>query len=182
MARNFEVTATPPSTDCLKQDIIDAIEQVTPLAAVCDAATLEINNSLFQAMLNVPRWQKVGDALDYADFSYAGVQKSVKLFTLSAKGVIHAVKIKHSTKFAGTGITSLKLSVGITGALTKYCADHDALATVGDAVFTLAKEVQGETHNATGTDIYVTADALGANLDALAAGVVDVWVMHSATL
>jgi hypothetical protein len=182
MARNFEVTATPPSTDCTKQDLVDAMEQMNPLAAVVDLATLEVIAGKIQAMLNVPRWQKVGDALDYADFSDASIQKSVKLMTLSAKGVIHAVKIKHSTAFAGGAVSSVRLSVGVTTNMTKYAAAHDAMVAVSDTAFTLASETKGETHESAGTDIYVTADAQGANLDALTAGVVDVWVMHSATL
>jgi hypothetical protein len=171
-----------PTTDCAKQDVVDAIEQTEPLDALVDLATLYILANKICAMLNVPRWQKVGAALGYASFSDASTSKSVALFTLSAKGVIHAVKIKHSTAFAGTGILTVKMSVGIAGATAKYGAPLDVMQAVGDMAFGFNHEVGAETHNATGTGIVVTAEATGANLDQLTAGVVDVWVLHSATL
>lgn len=182
MSNNLAVTQALPATACTRQNIYDLINTANPGADLPDDATIEIIANQLAATLNVPRWVKVGDAVEHTDLQAAAENNTYSLFTLPGKGVIHAVKIKASTAFAGTGITSYKLSVGIVGALTKYAAPFDVLQAVGDDVFAFNHEQGAETHDAAGKGIVLSAVSEGADLDQSSAGVVDVWVLYSKTI
>lgn len=127
---------------------------------------------------SLPRWFKVGNALSYTSFSAAATTKTNTLFTLPAGGIIHDIKAKTSTAFVGTAISALTFSVGLTGTHDKYATAFDALAAVSATQFELSDGIGTESHTAD-VNITITADATGANLTALTAGVVDVWALVS---
>jgi hypothetical protein len=108
----------------------------------------------------------------------AAMANDIQLFSLAAAGVIHAIKIKHSILFAGTGITDYKISVGITGTLAKYASAFDVDTAVSATNFQLTSTVGSENHGAA-TSIRVAATSTGANLDQSTAGSVDIWVLTS---
>jgi len=177
----LQTTETLPATSCTREDIYSLIESVIPLVAITDDESLTVLNNQIRAATRVPRWQKVGAAVDYEDLAASALTNDIELFTLPGAGVIHAVKIKHSTAFSGGALSSYKLSVGIAGNLVKYAAPFDVFQAVGDTAFGLNHEFGGETHDAGGTSIRLAAESIGANLDAATAGVVDVWVLWSVT-
>lgn len=129
--------------------------------------------------LNVPCWTKY--TFTFSDFSTAATTNSITLFSLRAGGVIHAVKIKHSTAFSGGAIASYTVEAGIAGNTTKYAPAFDVFQATGATTYAITNDGFGESHTAS-TTIQITATSTGANLDAATAGSVDVWVLASAAV
>lgn len=107
----------------------------------------------------------------------AGLANNITLFTLPAGAILEDVKIKHSTAFAGAGITAYTVSVGITGNLAKYASAFDVLQAVAATTMQVSSGTFTESHTAT-TAVKIAAESLGGNLDASTAGSVDVWVRY----
>lgn len=125
---------------------------------------------------NAPSWEKFTKS--YADFVSAGYSNTITLFTLPAGGVIHGVKIKHSTAFSGGSITGYTLVVGVDGALAKYASPFDVRQSPGDDIFEMALGFFSESH-ANATLVRVTATSVGDTLNMGTQGVVDIWVLKS---
>jgi hypothetical protein len=121
-------------------------------------------------------WTKY--TVTYSDLSAASTTNDVELFSLPAGGVIHGVKIKHSTAFSGGSISAFTVSVGITGTLAKYASAFDVFQAVGNTTQQISSTVGTENHGAS-TSIKIAATSTGANIDQATAGIVDVWVMWS---
>lgn len=126
----------------------------------------------------VPIWVKVGNGLSHTAFQTAATTLSITLFTLAAAGLIHAVKIKHSTAFGGGAITAYTLSVGIAGTVAKYATAFDVFQAVSNTAFQTSS-VLGSENNGAGTAILVTATSTTANLNASTSGIVDIWALLS---
>lgn len=124
---------------------------------------------------SVPTWTKVTKT--YSDLATAATTNTITLATLPAGGVVHAVKVKHSTAFAGGSITSYTVAVGITGDTDKYALAYDVFQAVGASTYQLSSVLGGESHTAT-TDLKLTATA-SHDLDTATAGSVDVWLLIS---
>lgn len=127
-----------------------------------------------------PMWVKVGVAIPFQIFQTAATTINVNLFTLPIGGIIHGVKIKHSTAFAGTSITAVTLSVGIAGTVAKYASAFDVFQAVSGTAFQLSNTFGAESMTAT-TQMTATMTSTGANLSSLTAGTVDIWALMSAT-
>lgn len=123
----------------------------------------------------VPTWVKV--TKDYSDLATAAPTNTITLTTLPAGGVVHAVKIKHSTAFSGGSITSYTVEVGITGDTDKYALAYDVFQATGAATYQLSAVLGGESHTAT-TDLKLTATA-SHDLDTATDGAVDIWLLLS---
>ncbi len=67
-----------------------------------------------------PQWQKVTKT--YSDLSTAGLTNNITVYTLAANEYIHDCLIVPTVAASGGIIASYTLSLGITGALTKYLA------------------------------------------------------------
>lgn len=129
----------------------------------------EVNSS-------VPRWIKVTKS--YTDFSTAATTNNIEVYSLPAGGIIHAVKIKHSTPFTGGAISAYTISVGITGTLNKYANAFNVFQAAGGTVFQLSTTVGSEDHGSA-TSIKAAAASTSANLNAATAGSVDIWLLVS---
>jgi len=62
----------------------------------------------------------------------AAALQSLTLFPLAAGEIIHAIKQKHSTAFAGGAITAATSEVGIAGSLPRYCPRFNIFQAVAD--------------------------------------------------
>ena len=184
MANNLEVTGSLPETGCTRADIETLIETVNPTSSIVDGSTLKVASNQLAVEVSVPRWQKW--TLDYTDFATAALTVQAALFTLQDRGVIHGVKCKHSTAFAGPSLKKATVSVGIAAEPAKYMAPHDVKQAVADDVYQLNMSADGEQHTGTGlgagTGIVVQLNLIGTNGNSLTAGELDVWVLWSATL
>lgn len=126
--------------------------------------------------LSVPRWRKF--TFDYTDLAAAATANDIELYSLPAGGIIHAVKIKHSTAFSGGTLSAYTVSVGIAGNLTKYASAFDVFQAVGNTTFQLSNSFGSENHGAA-TSIRIEATSVGDDLDNATAGEVDVWLLVS---
>jgi len=116
----------------------------------------------------------------YTAFSaFAAVTGDVELFSLPASGIIHMVKVKHSTGFVAGSQTTCLASVGVSGNLAKYHPVYQIDATanpVSDTTFNLNNVMGSENHGAVASiRIALTSNV---NLNTLSAGSVDVWVWY----
>ena len=126
----------------------------------------------------VGQWVKVGSAIPYTSFQTASTTNSIALFTLAAGEIVHAVKIKHSTAFAGGAIATCTLSVGKSGENDRYASAFSVMGAVSATNYFIDQRMVGESHTAT-TAVTATMVSTGANLSALTAGVVDIWAYLS---
>lgn len=147
-----------------------------PSSALAGGLSLNSFNDVTD-LTNVPTWLKVGTRT-YENFSAAALTSSLTLFALAPMGLIQAVKIKHSTAFAGGAIASYTVSVGIVGTVAKYAAAFDVFQAVSGTAFQLSATAGSESHTAA-VAITITATSTVANLDAATAGAVDVWALLS---
>lgn len=149
--------------------------QVNGGVVFASGLTLNTNNDV-STVGNLPTW--IEFTVTHAMLQFASLTNDIELFSLPAGYVIHAVKIKHSIAFTGTGITGYTLSLGIVGNLTKYTSAFDVFQSVGGTVQQLSDTVQTENNDAV-TSIRLAATSVGANLDQSTAGTVKIKVLVS---
>jgi len=137
-------------------------------SAAAQVATLGLSSA--------PIWLKMTKA--HTDLQAAALTNDIEILSLPAGAVIHAVRIKQSTAFAGTLISAYTLSVGIVGTLNKYASAFDVFQAVADTTFQVSSTVGSENYGAA-TSIRLAATSVGANLDQSTAGAVDVWILTS---
>lgn len=107
--------------------------------------------------------------VSYSSVQTAGTSNVVSLFNLPAGFVLMGLNIKHSTVFAGTSITDVKGSIGITGDASKFILDFDLDQSVSDSAFEL--EMPNYIASwASDTAINLRVVSTGANLSALSQG------------
>lgn len=120
---------------------------------------------------SLSRWRKY--TVGFALLSVAGLTNSALAFTLPAKGVIHAAHADVSAAFAGTGILSLAVTLGDAGNNARYLASFTMLST---GLLTPAAGIWIPSMSAT-TDVKAYATAVGANLNLLSQGSLDLYVL-----
>lgn len=178
-----DVRVAAAGSDVGTRNRVNFVDGVTIDFAVTDDAVgdeVDVTAEIAAAVLaGIPRWTKY--SITHTQLQAAAMANDIELLSLPAGGIIHAVKIKHSTAFAGTGITDYNLSVGIVGHLTKYAVVFDVDSAVSNTNLMLAGVMNTENHGAA-TSIRLSATSTGANLDQSTAGAVDVWVLASAAV
>jgi hypothetical protein len=113
--------------------------------------------------------------LTYADLTTAGTTQEVALFTLPAAGKILGTFIKQSVKFSGGSLSTMTVSVGITGTTTAFSTTHDIFAAVADTAC-----LETSQFKATGLAAKaVVAEFTGShNVNTATAGSVDIYVCY----
>lgn len=101
----------------------------------------------------------------YADLQTAGTSNTANALVMPARSMVLGAKLRVATAFAGSGITSCALDLGITGTATKYISALDGTTTGSDSDFTGYAESDSST-----VQTVVQATSGGANLDQLTAG------------
>jgi len=134
-------------------------------------------NLLRAAGLSVGAWKKY--TVTHTQLQTAGLTNNIELLSLAAFERIGGVWLKHSTAFAGAGITAYGLTVGIASTLDKFAGSFDVLQATGDTVSETNSLTDVESI-AGATSIKIAATSVGANLDQSSAGSVDIWVWVSA--
>lgn len=121
-----------------------------------------------------PKWIKITKV--YSDFSTAGLTNDIEIYSLPAKGVIHAVQIYAPTLFSGGTIATYTLSVGINGNLVKYNAAANVFtgATLPAVTATTGVESMGSV-----TSIRAAAISTVGLLSAATAGAVSFYLLVS---
>lgn len=128
---------------------------------------------------SVPSWTKY--SVNYSQFAIASTSNSITLFSLPAAGVIHAIKIKHSTSFKGGAITAYTLDVSSAASNPGlYASPYDVFQVAVSTAFQMSLDVHSE-NNSNAVNVLVRAAATGANLTSANQGAADIWVMTSIT-
>lgn len=143
-----------------------------------DTPASQVGAGSVSLLTPVPTWIKVGVGITATALAAAALTNSITLFSLIPGGVIHAVKIKHSTAFGGGLIAAYTVSVGIAGTLAKYAPAFDVFQAPGATVMENSF-IGGSENQATAVNILLSAFSVGANLDQATAGVVDIWALLS---
>jgi hypothetical protein len=127
---------------------------------------------------NDPEW--ISFTIPYTSVQTAALTNAITLYTLPAKGVVHAVKQKHSTAFTGGAIATCTSQIGITGTPAKYAAAFNIFQAPADTA--AAKQITGTIgieSDVTTTPIILTATSTVANLSALTQGSLTVSLLVS---
>lgn len=128
MADNFEVDEILPELGCTRADFYAMLGTLIPKADLVNSDSLQVLSDKITAGDRLPFWRKY--TVGFAALQLASLNNNVELFQLPAGGVLHAVKVKHSTAFAGTAITDVKLAVGLSLTLGKFVDVFDVDSAV----------------------------------------------------
>lgn len=118
---------------------------------------------------DVPVCQKY--TVNETDLTAAATTEDETLFNLPARGKIVGAGVKHSTAFAGTGITAVTVSVGDSSGTTFYTAAFDIFQAVADTTFQDTSLFKSSTYVA--RDVLARFTCTGGNCNAMTAGEVD---------
>lgn len=119
-----------------------------------------------------PKWRKY--PVDYTEFASASLTATYTLFTLPAKGIIHAAFINPTVSFTGGIVASSTMSVGTAGSPTKYYTPV--------SVFTVSLQApqanMGIESMSGGTAIIATLTTTVGLANALTQGAADIYILH----
>lgn len=118
-------------------------------------------------------WTKY--TVTHDDLSAAALTQDVTLLELAIKGLIEGVIIKSKTAFSGGSVSSLLFDLGISGDESRWVTDYDGMAAVSNTNFEAITVLDVLSFTAE-TDIVLKATAVGANLSALTAGELEIWI------
>lgn len=138
------------------------------LTALAQEIAVNLGNGLVGKKFTIPYTELTG---------VADTTATVPLFTLPAGAHVVSARQKHSQAFAGTSITDMSCVVGKAGTTNWLLTDLDIDAAVAD---TTLVQVNGHptTSGHAAVAIIATIGSTGANLSALTAGSVDIWIYY----
>lgn len=112
-----------------------------------------------------------------ADISALGAATSgsIPLFTLPAGGVITFTKVKHSAPVVGASVSAATAQVATSN--NTYGTAFNVFQASGAEVFDFSGTAKKENHS-TGTVVNLSVTSTGANLSAVTAGTIQVWVEY----
>lgn len=132
----FAKTMELPETDCTRQDIYNLMESLDPTADLVNTDVLNVLGQKITAGDRLPYWRKY--SVSHAALQTGALTNNIEVFQLPAGGVLHGLKVKHGTAFAGTGITDYKVDIGVTGTLAKFISAFDVDSAVSDSNLRMA--------------------------------------------
>lgn len=139
-----------------------------------DISARELTVTGVSQAVGLPIWKNY--TISHTELQAAATTNDIQLLSLPAKGVIHAVIIKHNTAFSGGAISAYTVSVGISGNLTKYASAFNVFQATGDTVAQSTNVLDVENFGSA-TSIRISATSVGANLNASTAGSVTISVL-----
>lgn len=136
----------------------------------------ELNTNFSTIRDGAPFWQKY--TVSYSSFSALGAVATgaVTLVSLTAGEVVNAVMVKHTTALSGGAISAAIARVGKTGTDDYYTDDFNVFQAVAS---TAAQKTGALNCEFSSTTLILTVSLTGANLSALAAGSIDVYVQKN---
>lgn len=114
--------------------------------------------------------------IPYTSFTAAALTQTIEFFILPAKGVIEAVMLKSTTAFSGPSLTAYAALIGIAGDTGKYSNSYDVFAAVNAANYQSFTASHSVEDFVAATSIKITATSVGANLNTVTAGALEVYV------
>lgn len=112
----------------------------------------------------------------FGDFSFAGLERNIEIFSLPAGYEISKILMRHETAWAGPGIAEVEVELGIVTELDRYVFQpFDIFQAVGDKI--LSHNVINKVEDFVNvTSIRSNIRSVGANLDQLNAGDIDYYI------
>ncbi len=110
----------------MREDIYALVENLRPSGDLVDGSTVVVSANKLAMAAGVPRWRKF--AVTHAQFQASLYTNDFELVSLEPGGIVHAVKVKHSTAFAGSGFSAYTLSVGFGDRLDGLFGAFDVMA------------------------------------------------------
>lgn len=95
-------------------------------------------------------------------------------FQIPQAGVVQGVKVHPTVAFAGTLVSAMTVSVGVTGTTTALTSAYDIFQAVSNTV--VQETALFKSTTIAPITVTVTFTATGANLTALTAGSVDIYI------
>jgi len=113
--------------------------------------------------------------VDFSQLSAAATTGNRKIYTLEHDYKLWGVFTHATTAFAGTGVTAVTGEIGTLAETDRY---NDSISLMqialhADMEYSLTESMTAD------TDIYITANSTGANLDKLTAGTVEILIYVS---
>jgi hypothetical protein len=161
-------TATADAASALSSKNAAAISATS---ASTDAATITALLATVSTLSLVSKY-----VLSYTDFSAAATTFQKLFHNLITKGYIEWVLVRHSTAFTGGLVSACTLKIGLVADAEYY---QDAFDVFQAPNVTLFKKTShgGDVQSFGGAvGIYATADSVGANLNQLTAGDVEIYI------
>ena len=116
--------------------------------------------------------------IGFADTITVSTTHTQTLFTLGARDKILGVEIKASTAFSGGSLTSVTVSVGVSGSVTTFASAFDIFQTVGDTVLQETDQFKSGSRAA----LSVIATFVGShNMSTATAGAVEIGLLIADT-
>jgi hypothetical protein len=135
-------------------------------------------SSPLQLASSVPGWFKLTENLSYAAFFTAGLSFNLPLVLLPGAGVVHGIKIIHSTAFTGPSISGYTISVGTSNNPSQLASAFDVTSTPSSTNSQLSLNfITYDDVNA--TTLIAQALSSGANLNTAVSGQVDIYALLS---
>ena len=137
------------------------------------SAFLQINNTgTGVGLVANAGWSSM--VIPYTSVQTGATSNPIALFTLPPTAMLNGVVVKHSTAFAGSGITDVYSQIGIASDYGKFINDFDVYQSVADSTFDsiMANYIASFANS---TVVYANFVSTGANLSALSAGSLTVY-------
>jgi hypothetical protein len=125
-------------------------------------------------VVNTPHW--IEFIYTHTQFQAAALESYISIGSLDGV-LIHAVRIKHSTAFAGTEIATYKVSCGVSTSKEKFAEKFDVFSATGVTNYLMNSMLYREVNS-----LRVYAYSTGANLDQSTAGQVSVAILLSKSI
>jgi hypothetical protein len=128
----------------------------------------------------VPTWMRF--TFTHLDLQAAALTNDFEIYSAPVRVNLLGCIVKHTTQFAGVGITDYKITVGLAGDLARYLGSFDVdtvpadTKPVGYAEGYFGDQLQFGAV----TSIRVGGTSVGANLDQSTAGEATLWLLVSA--
>lgn len=124
----------------------------------------------------VPTWMRF--TFTHLDLQAAALTNNFEIYSAPTRVNISGCILKHTTTFAGTGITDYKVSVGLTGDLARYLSLFDVDTATANTKPTGYAEgyVDDQLEFGAVTSIRVAGVSVGANLNQSTAGAATLWL------
>lgn len=135
-----------------------------------------LNPASLTPAASVLNWIKVTKT--YTDFAAAATTNDIEIYSLPAKGIIHAAMLRQTTSFTGGAISAYTISIGVAGNLGQFLPDIDVFAAPPNTALGQTVTPKIEDFIAT-TSIRGAAISTDDDLDAATQGSVDFYLLIS---
>ncbi len=128
-------------------------------------------------LTNLPSWSPIVTKYTISEtaLTAAATTQLITVTSLASNQKILGVTVKHSTLFSGPGITDVKIQVGDSaGALNEYTSPFDIDTAVSGTAKQDTNLYKSTTHS--GSTVQAEFNSSGANVNAMTAGSVDIWI------